>query len=82
MVVLEAMAMGCSVVASDIPSLRELVKPEEHGVLVPTGDARSLEDALVRLGDDPNRRKTLGEAAAERVRQRFDVGAAAARIAV
>ena len=81
MVVLEAMAMGCPVVVSDIPSLRELVGPGEHGDVVPPGDADALAIALERLCADPDRRAALGAAAAARARARFGAPAAAERIA-
>jgi glycosyltransferase involved in cell wall biosynthesis len=81
MVVLEAMAMGCAVVVSDIPSLRELVGPGEHGEVVPPGDADALALALERHCDDPDRRRALGAAAVARARARFGAAAVASRIA-
>ncbi|HVC14839.1 MAG TPA: glycosyltransferase family 4 protein [Acidimicrobiales bacterium] len=51
MVLLEAMAARCRVVASDIPGYREA--SGGHATLVPPGDARALEGALVRLLGEP-----------------------------
>lgn len=46
---LEAMAIGCPVVASDIPVVDEMVQNEYNGLLVPREDPRALADALVRV---------------------------------
>jgi glycosyltransferase involved in cell wall biosynthesis len=63
--VLEAMAMGCAVVASDIDGVRDVIVSGENGVLVPAGDADALAVALDELADDQDLRKRLGRAAAE-----------------
>lgn len=67
--VLEAMAAGLPVVASDVGAVGELLGGT--GELVPPGDADGLAAALRRLAD-PERRRRLGEAARERVRQNYD----------
>ncbi len=81
MVVLEAMAMGCTVVASDIPSLRELIRADLDGIIVGTGDVPGLESALIALYGDGERRRALGTAARARVCERFSAEAVSARIA-
>lgn len=65
---LEAMAGGLVVVASDIPANRGLITAGETGVLFPHGNAASLADCLAALLADPKGRQTLGEAAKERVK--------------
>jgi glycosyltransferase involved in cell wall biosynthesis len=55
MVVLEAMAMGRAVLATAIPSLRELIDADEHGMLVPPGDQPALAAALDALCRDRRR---------------------------
>jgi glycosyltransferase involved in cell wall biosynthesis len=47
--VIEANATGCVAVASDSPGLKESVRHEETGLLVPHGDVPALADALTRL---------------------------------
>ncbi|WP_455284406.1 glycosyltransferase family 4 protein [[Eubacterium] cellulosolvens] len=62
--IMEAMASARVVLASDIPSIRELVTPGEDGVLVNPHDLKQIEDAIVRLYRDDGLRKTLGARAA------------------
>jgi glycosyltransferase involved in cell wall biosynthesis len=68
---LEAMAMGCAVVAADCPSgPRELVIEGENGLLVPTENVEALAGALKKLMGDAALRRRLGDQAVS-VRQRF-----------
>jgi len=60
---LEAMAMARAVVASDLPAMRELIRPGETGELVPAGDDVALAARCVALLRDPDRRRRLGEQA-------------------
>jgi glycosyltransferase involved in cell wall biosynthesis len=67
--VLEAMAAGLPVVASDIPGNRDAVAHGETGLLVRT--EVELLEACQRLVDDPALRRRLGAAGRERVRREF-----------
>lgn len=69
---LEFMALGKPLVTSDHPSFLEAIKPGVHGLVVPTGDAAQLADALVRLLRDAPLREQMGAAARERARD-FDI---------
>lgn len=69
--VIEAMASGLPVVASDIPACRELVD-HSTGYLVPPGDATRLADAIAALVADPARRAELGAAGLRRALERHD----------
>ncbi len=60
---LEAAAAGRPMIATDVPGCRELVKPEQTGILVPVGDAAVLADAIDRLAADPAMRARMGAAA-------------------
>ena len=60
--VLEAMASCTPLVASDLPVVRELVRPEEDALLVRPGSAKAIKDAVLRLVADP----TLGRRLASR----------------
>ncbi len=60
---IEAAACGTPAVAADSPGLRESVRHEETGLLVPCGDAGALADALQRLAQHPEQVARLGAAA-------------------
>jgi phosphatidyl-myo-inositol alpha-mannosyltransferase len=67
-VLLEAMAAGTAIVASDLPGYRAVARPDEHALLVPPEDADALAKKLNELLVDPVRRAELianGRARAE-----------------
>lgn len=72
---LEAMACGLPIVASDIPSIRYILRDDSDsgGLIVPTEDPRALADALQRLLDDPDLRRDLGQKARRNVEKRFSI---------
>jgi glycosyltransferase involved in cell wall biosynthesis len=76
MSILEAMAAGLPVVASDVGGVGELVDDGVTGLLVPAGDAAALAAALDRLLADPALRRRMGAAGRELALRRFDVGEA------
>jgi glycosyltransferase involved in cell wall biosynthesis len=61
----EAMACGVPVISTTGGALPEVVG--DAGILVPPGDAAALRDAITALLDDPERRRSLGEAGLARV---------------
>jgi glycosyltransferase involved in cell wall biosynthesis len=63
---LEAMSVGCAVVASNLPGLRDAVEDGVSGLLVTPGSAGELAAALRRLLGDPQLCDQLGRAAATR----------------
>jgi glycogen synthase len=65
--VLEAALAGCALVLGDIPSLRETWR--NRAVFVPPGDPEALENALLRLIEDPDRRTSLAAGARARALQ-------------
>jgi glycosyltransferase involved in cell wall biosynthesis len=69
--VLDAMAHGRPVVATDIPGHRQLVAEGASGFLVPVGDVAAAADRLAGLLCDPDLRRRMGRAALERVRAAF-----------
>jgi len=70
--IMEAMHMGLPVVATDIRGSREEVVNEETGLLVPTRDARALEEAFMRLVVDEGLRKRMGSAGRARAVELYD----------
>jgi glycosyltransferase involved in cell wall biosynthesis len=58
--ILEALACGAPVVATDCPSgPSEILQGGEFGVLTPPGDPEALAEAIERLLDDESLRRTL-----------------------
>lgn len=59
----EAMAAGRAIVATDLPSSREILRDGENALLVPPGDAAALAAAVSRLVADPPLALRLARAA-------------------
>lgn len=72
---LEAMAAGLPVIASDIPGNRAIVDHETQGLLVPPRDPQALAQATDRLWSDPELASRLGAAARARVEREFSIPA-------
>jgi glycosyltransferase involved in cell wall biosynthesis len=71
-VLLESMAMGVPVVATDISAIPELVETEKTGILVPPGQPGRLAEAMIRMLTDTELRSRVIPAARQRVLQDFD----------
>ncbi len=67
-VIVEAMAAGKAVVASDVGGIRNLVATNENGILVPPADAQSLAAAIKDLYGDQELRKRLGATGRQRAK--------------
>lgn len=76
--VLEAMASGLPVVATDVGDVSRLVEDGVIGYVVPARSPQELAGALRKLLDDPDLRRRMGRAARRRAEERFS-GAATAR---
>lgn len=72
-VLMEAMAAGVPVVATQIAGIPELVEDGDSGFLVPPGDAKSLADRIGQLLDDPALRNRLAQSAREIVETDFNL---------
>jgi glycosyltransferase involved in cell wall biosynthesis len=75
MSILEAMASGLPVVATDVGGIPELVVDGKTGYLVPPARPDLLARALDRLAGDPGLRSRMGAAARARARDEFSVEA-------
>jgi glycosyltransferase involved in cell wall biosynthesis len=69
--VLEAMAAGVPVIATDVDGTPELIGDGRTGLLVPPADPDALEEAICRLLRDESLRTALAEAARQRVEREF-----------
>jgi glycosyltransferase involved in cell wall biosynthesis len=71
LVLIEAMAAGVPVVATDVPGIRNVVTHESTGLLVPHGNPRELALAIDRVIRDRALRERLIQNAHRDVRERF-----------
>jgi len=73
MAVVEAMAAGVPVIATDIPACREILDGGRCGLLVPIGDSTALAEAIRQILDDDALRARMVQAASERVRSHYHI---------
>ena len=71
-VLVEAMAAGAPVVATNVSGIPELVQHEVNGLLVGPDDPHALADALLRLHNDPQLTRRLTTNGRATVKERFD----------
>lgn len=69
----EAMSIGCSVIASDTPPVREVIKHRETGVLVDFFAVDELTANILELLRHPDRREALGRAARKFIVDNYDL---------
>lgn len=77
---LEAMAMGKAVIATNVDGTKEVVRHEDNGLLVAPGDPEALAAALVRLGGDAGLRAALRENALLTVQEQFNAASMTRKI--
>ena len=71
--VLEAMAAGRAIVATNVGENRHLIEHESEGLLVEPGDVDGMTRALARVVQDADLRRRLGDAAAKKAVKQFTV---------
>jgi len=69
--VLEAMASGLPVVATDVGDVARLVEDGVSGYVVPARSPQQLAGALRKLLDDPDLRRRMGQAGRRRAEEQF-----------
>lgn len=80
-VLMEAMAMEIPCVATRITGIPELIRDGTDGLLVAPASAEELAEALRRLMDDADLRRTLGAAGRVRVLEKYDLARNTAQLA-
>ena len=73
--VLECMAAGLAVAATDYPGIREAVGPDGYQFLAAPGDAGALADQIVRLALESDKRRSAGQANRRRIESEFSARA-------
>jgi len=71
-VLLEAMACGKPVIASNLPGVRSVVGDGQDGLLVRPGDAADLAQKLQRLLADAPGRQEMGQRGRKKVEEKYD----------
>lgn len=72
-VYMEALASRIPVVASRVAGVQELVEDGVTGYAVPPGDVATLVERIIRLMDNPNAARDMGEAGRSAVELGFDI---------
>jgi len=70
-IVLEAMAVGVPVIATDVGGTGEVVQHEVNGLLIPPRDDEALRNAIRRMIDNPNERERFANIGQFTVLERF-----------
>ena len=71
LVLVEAMAYGKPIVATDVGGVRELVKDGETGFVVPPKNPEAFAEAVIDLINQPEKRQNIARAATERFMQDY-----------
>ncbi|RYF38408.1 MAG: glycosyltransferase, partial [Comamonadaceae bacterium] len=71
--VLEAMAMGRSVITTDAPGCRETVVDGDNGFLVPVKSVEALEMAMLKFIEDPALAARMGKRSRQIAEEKYDV---------
>jgi glycosyltransferase involved in cell wall biosynthesis len=72
-IMMEGMAMGKPVIASNVGGVYSVVSDGETGLLVPPSDSRRLAERIQELLNDPVAARAIGEAGRQLIRDNFNV---------
>ena len=81
LVLVEALACECPVIASDLPAIRDVVIHENTGWLVPQKNSEAIASAVVKLLSEPGLRKNLAVDGRKHSMRNFDWSIVATRYA-
>jgi glycosyltransferase involved in cell wall biosynthesis len=74
MALIEAMASGLPIIATEVSGSKQLIEPGISGILIPPGDSQRLAEAICEIVSDRARAAEMGQAAQQRVRQGYSAG--------
>lgn len=69
---MEAMACGMPIVATDVGGINEFVKHKEHGYLVEPGNSEALAEGVMEVIENPKLARKMGENARKFAEEKFD----------
>jgi len=70
---IEAMACGLPIIASDAPGLRDHIKPEQNGLLFPVENHKALAERILQLANDKELRYSLSCGAKRSFEREYDM---------
>lgn len=73
MVLIEAMACGLPVIATDCVGPRQIIAEGQDGFLIPQHDGHALREAILRLASDPGLRADMGRRGRKKAVEEYDV---------
>lgn len=68
---LEAMGAGCPVIATDLPTTRDIITPSKQGILVPNANSEMIAQGMINLFNHPDWRETMGGLARKKIQDQF-----------
>jgi glycosyltransferase involved in cell wall biosynthesis len=71
--IVEAMACGLPVVATEVEGVLDVVDDGVNGFLVPPRDPKALAERIIALCDDPELRRRIGDQAHRKAESHFDI---------
>lgn len=72
---LEAMSMSCAVVSTDAGGIKEVIRPNEDGLIVEVDNWKDLSGSIIELGADQTKLRYYQEQARKRVLSSFSIDA-------
>jgi len=69
MAVVEAAQFGLPIIMTDVGLAGEVIKDGESGIIIPVGDQKALETAMIRIIENEDLRKKLGAGALKEVKK-------------
>jgi glycosyltransferase involved in cell wall biosynthesis len=80
LVVIEAMAMGKPVIATNAGGIPEIVEDGQTGLLIPLKDSTAMAEAILKLLNDDPLALRFGQAGRKRVEEHFDIRSNVAKV--
>ena len=73
LVIVEAMAAGTAVVATETEGAKEIIEDQKTGILIPIGDVERIARSVIDLLENPEKRRTIATQSVKSVAQKFSL---------